>query len=381
MPPAARLRKADVQELRRRIQLLPSTLDIYVTNRCNLSCSYCSAKELTAQEQKTLPLETVLRAVDLYASYLSPSVRRACGTEPCGPPAVNFTGGEPFLAYDVMRSTAEYVRRRYPWMKVSVATNGTLLEASQVGPLLDLGMLISVSMDGCKRANDTHRKLRDDPGASAYDAVVRRLRALPPDQMSRIDAGVTMTSATMVHLVETLTCLRDLGFRRICLNFETSEPWDAGKLRLLEKIVSSVNADVRERYLSEIADFPRSPGFRLSDVYFEVNSNYREQDQLTRELILGLDGVFLPSHLVWGETEKRYQLGTLEHGVDFDRLRAVYDEVRSHATPDDPYNIYPSLDRYFSALSKGLDPKAALEEGYRAGKIVASLFGDRKSVV
>ena len=251
--------------------LLPRTLDIYLTSRCNLECAYCSSKGITAKDL-ALPLASVLKAVDLYVSRLGPGSRDA---------AVNFTGGEPLLAYDTLRDSILRIRRRYPRLRLTAMTNGVLLSPDRAAFLLEQRVMLTVSLDGEKRPNDSFRKFRRPRASSSYDAVTSRLGRLTPEQIAAMSAGVTVTRKTLAAMPQTLSCLRRLGFRLLCLNFDMFEPWTGEGL---------------ERLAASLKVLRSSSGRQPRDLFFETVAGCDRLSQLTRVLVFSPDGRFFPCH-------------------------------------------------------------------------------------
>jgi uncharacterized radical SAM superfamily Fe-S cluster-containing enzyme len=110
----------------------PKSLQIEISTRCNLTCPYCSHRELP--EKRNLSLErfgALLDRVDL---------RQVDNFD--------FTGlGEPLLNRELPAMVGE-VHRRNPAARIRVVTNGTLLAPRLYEPLCESGITsIAVSID------------------------------------------------------------------------------------------------------------------------------------------------------------------------------------------------------------------------------------------
>ncbi|MFA5139156.1 MAG: radical SAM protein [Elusimicrobiota bacterium] len=309
-------------------------LEVYLTSRCNLDCSYCSSRFLRG-ERKTLSERGVLRGVDLYAAHVGPGNRAAVG----------FTGGEPLLEYGLLRRVIGRIRSRHPGFEVVVATNGTLLDPGKVEALLGLGARIVVSLDGAKRANDRHRRFKGNGRGSVFDAVSRRIAGL--------DVVVTLTSETLGSMAESIRCLKRLGARDIWINFDLFEVWTAPKLRRLREVLARVR-----RLCSG-----------LRGVHFECNDADDRAGQLSRELVLSPDGTFFACN-AFGP-----RVGDLKGGLDPLRLRRVQEDALRRLPEGHGLSLYPFLDRHHYARMAGLDPAAMVAGGCRAGRVLREELG------
>jgi uncharacterized protein len=107
-------------------------------------------------------------------------------------------GGEPLLAgVDHLRYAVSAVRAAVDpgvTVNVQVQTNGVLLDAAFLELFDELGVLVAVSLDGDREANDRHR--RGPAGQGSFD---------------RVDAGLTrLVSPAYRHLFSGLLCTVDL---------------------------------------------------------------------------------------------------------------------------------------------------------------------------
>ncbi|MFA5139152.1 MAG: radical SAM protein [Elusimicrobiota bacterium] len=356
-------------ELWRRVKLLPSTLDIMVTSRCNLACAYCSSRGLAGQD-KTLALETVLRAVDWYTSCTNPEVYKACGQKMTAVYSINFAGGEPLLEYELVCAVADHLRERHPWLMVTLATNGTLLDPARAETLIDKGVRIAVSLDGPREVNDRHRRFRGRVGASVFDAVVGHLSKLSAERLIKMEVGATVSGRTLPALPESVAYLKSLGFEMVSVNFDMFESWTEERLRSLKGALASL----KKRYLSSTLSFPRTSAMRTANVFFESLTRLLHQFDLTWELVFGPDGRFYPFPAACTLGLEEFSLGDSHSGVDFDKLERIFADARLRVPKEDGFNLYAFLDRYHYSRAMGLDPDAMVQDGYKAMRILDAEF-------
>ena len=137
-------------------------VELLVTERCNLGCVYCLAG--ASAKMPSMTEATAERAVDLAFGMKEASV---LGFE--------FSGGEPFLRFDLMQHTVNYILnhpgRNGRKVYFSVQSNGTLLNRERVEWLLANNVTIGLSMDGEPWAQNQSRPMLG--GGASYAALMR----------------------------------------------------------------------------------------------------------------------------------------------------------------------------------------------------------------
>jgi radical SAM protein with 4Fe4S-binding SPASM domain len=140
-----------------------------ITNRCNLSCTFClyNARQDQSEEMSPDEMEYVVEEI-IRARVLN----------------LYLTGGEPLL----IPSLPDYVRRfRQARIHVTVTTNGTLLNGERVEHLQDAGVNhVQVSINGSRP------EVNDPLMSSSFDRIVEGLENLNRAQIEpRIKVTVT----------------------------------------------------------------------------------------------------------------------------------------------------------------------------------------------
>jgi uncharacterized protein len=147
---------------------------VFVTQRCNLACSYCiyggRYRRYDALSDETMSWETARNMLEflLGNSRNAPSLR------------LDFFGGEPLLAFDLIARSVEYLEGRLDGgkeLQTSVSTNGTILTDEIMAFLLRHGTYIQFSLDGEKESHDRKRPFRGG-GRSSYEAALASLQRL-----------------------------------------------------------------------------------------------------------------------------------------------------------------------------------------------------------
>ncbi len=148
---------------------------VSITRKCNLKCPHCyvDAKgsreyELTLEDHKKLAnnLYTHL-AVNKNLVYM-----------------VNITGGEPFTHPDILQIIEAY---KHSGFEVTMSTNGLLIRDELMKDLKDMGVVLSVSLDGA--SNKTHDFIR---GKGAFKKVIEKIDKL-------VNTGIKVGINSLVH--------------------------------------------------------------------------------------------------------------------------------------------------------------------------------------
>ncbi|HEB52431.1 MAG TPA: quinohemoprotein amine dehydrogenase maturation protein [bacterium] len=193
-----------------------ATLVLNVTNKCNLSCTYCyeyGDDKLTGDRagKARMDEQTARDSIDFLL--------RSSGERP--QVSVTFFGGETLLNFDAIRSATDYAERRAAELgkrvHYSLTTNATLLTDDIIDFLTRHRFGITVSIDGGKGDQDRHRTFRS--GAGSFDVVEPRIQKLLATNRKRsgraVGARVTVTAGA-TPVVDTYRYLtEELGFDEV----------------------------------------------------------------------------------------------------------------------------------------------------------------------
>ena len=150
---------------------LVKSLCLMVAQDCNLRCKYCFGDGGSYGGERAVMSEEVGRAaVDYIISHCGP--RKHC--------EIDFFGGEPLLNLSTVKAVTEYVRQREQEtgkiFKLTLTTNGMLLNEKNIRWLNDNHISLVLSLDGRR---EVHDRMRPDAGGhGTYDRVLKNFRAL-----------------------------------------------------------------------------------------------------------------------------------------------------------------------------------------------------------
>ncbi|SDD66955.1 FxsB family cyclophane-forming radical SAM/SPASM peptide maturase [Actinokineospora iranica] len=155
-------------------------------SRCNLACDYCYVYKMADQGWRAQPHAMSRATVENTADRIAEHAR----AHGLGKVDIALHGGEPLLAGRThLAWTVRTLRERVPAeVRVTVQTNGTLLDEDFLHLFADLGVRVGVSVDGDARTHDHRRRGHD--GAGSHGATARGLRLLAAPEFRPIYAGL-----------------------------------------------------------------------------------------------------------------------------------------------------------------------------------------------
>ncbi len=116
-----------------------SYLILMLTDRCNLSCSYCylgnHRKSATHDNGTDISFDIIDQALELWAA----------GKDNC---RIQISGGEPLLAPQQLEYTVKKIRKMSPHAPIALQTNATLLDDEKVDFIKAHHIDLGISLDG-----------------------------------------------------------------------------------------------------------------------------------------------------------------------------------------------------------------------------------------
>lgn len=191
-------------------------LCLHVSHDCNLRCKYCFAATGDFGTGRLLmDVETAKAAIDFVIARSG--ARRNID--------VDFFGGEPLMAMDVVRETVAYARSREAecgkCFRFTITTNGVLLDDETIE-------YINREMDNCVLSLDGRREVNDrfrvsPNGKGSYDVIVPKFKKLVA---GRGDKDFYLRG-TFTHenldFAEDVLAIADEGFQQISVEPVSAE--------------------------------------------------------------------------------------------------------------------------------------------------------------
>lgn len=189
-------------------------LHVMVTTlRCNQGCGYCHASRLPMDRHDAdMDVETARTVVERVLDTPNPNI------------VIEFQGGEPTAAFDVIQASVEHARaKKKPHQKIvfSLITNFTSMDEDKANWLIDNEVLVCTSLDGPEALHNANRAWTG--GGSAQASVLSWIswfnkayiaRGKDPD-LWHVDALMTTTRATLSQWKEVVDLYVSLGIRTV----------------------------------------------------------------------------------------------------------------------------------------------------------------------
>lgn len=167
-------------------------LFLHLTDRCNLDCGHCYKKSGAGAERE-LPLDLVLRLIGELAA--------------AGGRGLTLSGGEPLLHPGI----DEILARADARLRVSLLTNGLLLDRDRARRLAARRASVQISLDGPNAA--VHDGIR---GPGSFDGAVRAVRLLQEAGIGdRLTIAAVIMNQNHRDLEAMLALAAELGVPRL----------------------------------------------------------------------------------------------------------------------------------------------------------------------
>lgn len=311
----------------------PNKMMLLVQTSCNLACTYCY--EVTNGFHKnggTMDLETAKRSVEFL-------IRRA---EHRPELEITFFGGEPLMAFRRVREVVDYCRSREAatgkTFAFKMTTNATLMTDEIVRYLVEQRFVVMISLDGDPAAADSIRV--DLKGRGTTERAVANAKKLVAAQRAAglLEASIRATMAPGNHsLTRIKRYLEAQGFQRIVIGAAMGRAHEKGPKDLgpneMDQLAAEFEGNIQDHvdWLEGRAGLPQ--GENLNEALRGVKRALKDPAGkgsvgcgVGRNMTaIAADGKLYPCHRYAGET--KYELGTLEQGIDVERLRSYYREI------------------------------------------------------
>ncbi len=212
------------------------SITFIVTKDCQLACKYCYLVGKNVQER--MPWEVAKATIDYV-------LEREHEPDFAYESVVwDFIGGEPFLEIDLIDRICDYIktelyRRKHHWFdsyRFSFSTNGINYDSEKVQRFIEKNrdhLSIGITIDGTARKHDLNRVYKNTLQGS-YADVVRNI-PLWLQQFPYAGTKVTISSADIPYICESVLHLYELGIHQVNINCVFENVWHEGDDKLFEE--------------------------------------------------------------------------------------------------------------------------------------------------
>lgn len=232
------------------------TVTFVVTESCPLVCSYCYQG---CKSNKFMSFDTAKKIVDLLFKMSETDDSTFINTKTKAV-ILDFIGGEPLLAIDVISKTCDYFWRkaielRHPWadtFRISMISNGVLYFKQEVQDFIRKyknRLSFGVTIDGDKEMHDACRVHPDGSGSwGEANAAQMHYHKMYGNTLS---TKITVAPENLPHLDRTVKYFVDNGYTQIHGNPIFEEEWSAEQAKLYYDKLKSVANYILDNHLEE----------------------------------------------------------------------------------------------------------------------------------
>ena len=209
------------------------SITFIVTKDCQLACKYCYLVGKNSKER--MSWDVAKRAIDYVLNHEVDFKEESVIWE--------FIGGEPFLEIELIDIISDYIkvelyRRNHHWFnsyRFSFSTNGINYHEEKVQRYIEKNrnhLSIGITIDGTRQKHDLNRVYKNSERGS-YDDVVKNI-PLWQSQFPGNGTKVTISSADLPYIKESVLHLFELGIPEVNINCVFEDVWKEGDDKILE---------------------------------------------------------------------------------------------------------------------------------------------------
>ena len=216
---------------------MAKNITFIVTKDCQLACKYCYLVGKNSKER--MSFEIVKQAIDYILSHEEDFKEESV--------VWDFIGGEPFIEIELIDKICDYLktemfRRDHHWFnsyRFSFSTNGLNYHTDKVQRFIEKNkehLSIGITIDGTRQKHDLNRvykKQNDEVERGSYDDVVKNI-PLWLSQFPHAGTKVTISSADIPYIKESVIHLFSLGIHEVNINCVFEDVWKEGDDKLFE---------------------------------------------------------------------------------------------------------------------------------------------------
>jgi uncharacterized protein len=292
-----------------------------VAHTCNLSCDYCFASQGKYNgDRAIMSLEVGQKAID----YLLENSGHHRNLD------IDFFGGEPLMAWDVVKQIVEYARSKEKEYKkrfrFTFTTNGMLLN-DEVTEFLNKEMYnVVLSLDGRKEVHDRLRRTVN--GKGSYEHIVPKFQKFIENRGDKEYYVRGTYTQNNVDFTNDIFHIADLGFDKLSMEPVICDPREP--YALTEKDLPEIYNQYEILANEMIKRGENGTGFTFYHYMLDLSEGPCIQKRLTgcgsgtEYLAVTPWGELFPCHQFVGDQE--YSMGNIYDGITKPEIEAQFKE-------------------------------------------------------
>ncbi len=315
---------------------MAKNITFIVTKDCQLACKYCYLVGKNSKER--MSFEMAKKAIDYIMNHEEDFKEESV--------VWDFIGGEPFIEIDLIDRICDYLktemfRRDHHWFnsyRFSFSTNGLNYHTDKVQRFIEKNkehLSIGITIDGTKQKHDLNRvyKQEGDSERGSYDDVVKNI-PLWLSQFPHAGTKVTISSADIPYIKESVLHLFSLGIHEVNINCVFEDVWHEGDDKLFEdQLLDLADSIIDEGWYKDNAC-----SFFLESIGKPLDPKRENQNWCGAGMMLAVDaaGNFYPCTRFAGyslRNKKPIIIGSVYRGIDKNLLRPFLTLDRTTQSP------------------------------------------------
>ena len=316
-----------------------------VTKDCQLACKYCYLVGKNTKER--MSWDVAKKVIDYILDHEEEFQEESV--------IWDFIGGEPFLEIDLIDQICDYLktemyRRDHHWFnsyRFSFSTNGINYHSEKVQRFIQKNanhLSIGITIDGTQRKHDLNRiwktpemergiQSKPEEERGSYNDVVRNI----PLWLSQFPNGgtkVTISSADIPYIKESVLHLYSLGIHEVNINCVFEDVWKEGDDKLFEEqLLQLTDVIIDGDYYTDYAC-----SFYSEHIGKPLDPKRDNQNWCGAGKMLAVDaaGNFYPCTRFAGyslRSKKPLIIGNIHDGIDPNKLRPFLTLDRTTQSP------------------------------------------------
>ena len=229
------------------------TVTFIVTKDCQLACKYCYLVGKNSKER--MPWEIAKQAIDYILSRENEFKEESV--------IWDFIGGEPFLEIELIDKICDYIKvetfsHNHHWFnsyRFSFSTNGINYHEDKVQRFIEKNrkhLSVGITIDGTEIKHDLNRIYKIS-GKGSYQDVAHNI-PLWLKQFPEAATKVTISSADIPYIKESVLHLYSLGIHEVNINCVFEDVWKEGDDLLFEdQLIQLADAIIEKGYYNDYA--------------------------------------------------------------------------------------------------------------------------------
>jgi len=297
------------------------TITFIVTKDCQLACKYCYL--VGKNEKERMSFNTAKAVVDYVLDNRDFFNEESVIWE--------FIGGEPFIEIDLIDKICDYIKtqmfvKNHHWFnsyRFNFATNGINYHTKKVQDFIKKNwthLSIGITIDGTRKKHDLNRVYKNSEKGS-YDDVVANI-PLWLEQFPTGGTKVTISSADIPYIRESVLHLYSLGIHEVNINVVYEDVWNEGDDIIFEEQLVKLADDIidNDYYRDYVCSFySENIGKPMN-----INADNRNWCGAGRMLSIDAGGNFYPCTRFAQyslRTKNARTIGNIKDGIDKNKVR------------------------------------------------------------